>query len=190
MAKAAKAKFSLCMKEIQRYKEQDIEVLDDPQLWKELREEFECLKSKLEDSYLACGDDSDDLYQSFIGMKDKAIDILVKIRRLMVKAQGSRESLKIEDYSKSGVSELSSLRLPRLELPTFDDDLGTWLTFREVFTATIDTNKDLSEASKFCYLIGALEGDPAKLVSGFSMSGKGSILVPPVGLGVGLASAR
>ncbi|GBO17999.1 hypothetical protein AVEN_3580-1 [Araneus ventricosus] len=172
MAKAAKAKFALCTKEIQRFKEQDIEVLDDPQLWNELRDEIEGLKSNLEDSYLGCGDDSDDLHQSFIGMKDKAIDTLAKFRRLMVKAQESRESLKIEDYSRSGVSGLSSLRLPGLELPTFDGDLGTWLTFREVFTATIDTNKDLSEASKFGYLIGALKGDPAKLVSGFSMSGK------------------
>ncbi|GBM81043.1 hypothetical protein AVEN_56750-1 [Araneus ventricosus] len=170
MANAAKGKFALCMKEIQCYKEQDIEVLDDPQLWNELRKEIEGLKSKLEDSYLESGDDSDDLYQSFIGMKDAAIDILVKNKSLMVKAQESRESLKIEDYSKSGVSRLSSLRLPGLELPTFDGDLGTWLTFQEVFTATIDTNKNLSEASKFGYLIGALKGDPAKLVSVFSMS--------------------
>ncbi|GBM68860.1 hypothetical protein AVEN_261833-1 [Araneus ventricosus] len=90
----------------------------------------------------------------------------------MVKTQESRESLKIEDYSKSDISGLSSLRLPRLELPTFDGDLGTWLTFRGVFTATIDTNKHLSEAAKFGYLIGALKGDSVKLVSGFSMSGK------------------
>ncbi|GBM26639.1 hypothetical protein AVEN_15448-1 [Araneus ventricosus] len=170
MAKAVKAKLSLCMREFQRYEEQDIEVLDDPQLWNELRGEIEGLKSDLRDSNLACGDDSDDMYQSFIGMKDTTIDILAKIRRLMVKSQESRESLKIEDCSRTGVSGLSSLRLPGLELPTFDGDLGIWLTFREVFTATIDTDKDLSEASKFGYLIGAFKGDPAKLVSGFLMS--------------------
>ncbi|CAL1299886.1 unnamed protein product [Larinioides sclopetarius] len=60
--------------------------------------------------------------------------------------------------------------MPRLELTTFDDDLGTWLTFREVFTATIDKNKDLSKESKLSYLIGALNVDPAKLVLGFSIS--------------------
>ncbi|GBM17088.1 hypothetical protein AVEN_133344-1 [Araneus ventricosus] len=105
-------------------------------------------------------------------MKDMAIDILAKIRRLMAKAQESRESVKIEDSSKSDISVLNSLRLHGLELLTFDGDFGTWLTFREVFLETIDTYKDLSEASEFSYLIGALKGDPAKLVSGFSMSGK------------------
>ncbi|GBM30179.1 hypothetical protein AVEN_134220-1 [Araneus ventricosus] len=75
MAKAAEAKFALFMKEIHRYKEQDIEVLDDPHLLNEPRKEIEGLKSKLEDSYLACGDDSYN-DQSFIGMKDMAIDIL------------------------------------------------------------------------------------------------------------------
>ncbi|GBN58620.1 hypothetical protein AVEN_205851-1 [Araneus ventricosus] len=100
MAKAAKVKFALCKKEIQLYKEQDIEVLDDPQLWDELRREIEGLKSDLRDSYLACGDESDDLYQSFIGLKDMAIDILAKNRRLMAKAQESRESVKTEDSSK------------------------------------------------------------------------------------------
>ncbi|GBM94676.1 hypothetical protein AVEN_260305-1 [Araneus ventricosus] len=95
MAKAAKAKFALFMKEIQHYMEQNIDVLDDPQLRNELRKEIEGLKSDLRDSYLARGDDSDDLYQSFIGMKDTAIDILAKIRRLTVKAQESRESLRL-----------------------------------------------------------------------------------------------
>ncbi|GBL80162.1 hypothetical protein AVEN_261563-1 [Araneus ventricosus] len=141
IAKAAKVKFVLSMKEIQRYKEQDIEVLDDPQLWNELRKEIEA-----------------------------------KIGRFTAKAQESRESLEIEDYSKSGVSGLSSLRLPGLELPTFDGDHGTWLTFRKAFTNEINTNRDLSEASKFIYLIGALKGDPANLVSGFSMSERKSAL--------------
>ncbi|GBM71219.1 hypothetical protein AVEN_48590-1 [Araneus ventricosus] len=114
MAKTAEDKFALCTKEIQRFKEQAIEVLDDLQLWDELRKEIE-------------------------GMKDTAIDVLTKIKRLMAKVQESRESLKTEDYSKSGVTGFSSLRLPGLELPTFDGDLATWLTFREVFTATIST---------------------------------------------------
>ncbi|GBM22161.1 hypothetical protein AVEN_190819-1 [Araneus ventricosus] len=170
MAKTAKVKFALCTKEIQCYKEQDIEVLDDLKLWDELRRDIEGLKCDLRDSYLAWGDELDNLYRSFIGVKDMAIDILAKIRRLMAKAQESRESVKIEDSSKSGISELSSLRLSGLELPTFHGDLGTWLTFREVFAPTIDINKYMSEASKFNYLIEALKGDPAKLVSGFSMS--------------------
>ncbi|GBM24806.1 hypothetical protein AVEN_245052-1 [Araneus ventricosus] len=121
MVKASTAKFALCMKEIQRYKEQDIKVLT---------KEIEGLKYKLEDSYLSFGDDPDDLYQSFIEMKDTAIDILAKIIRLMAKAQEFRESLKIEDCSKSGVSGLRSLRLPGLELLTFDGDIGTRLTFQ------------------------------------------------------------
>ncbi|GBN11099.1 hypothetical protein AVEN_227062-1 [Araneus ventricosus] len=116
MAKGVKAKFALSTKEIQRFKDQDIEMLDDLQLWDVFRKEIKGLKSKLEDSYFACGNDSDELYQFLIGMKDTAIDILAKIRHLLMKAQESRESLKLNsnsiDYSKSGVSVLSSFRLP------------------------------------------------------------------------------
>ncbi|GBL86855.1 hypothetical protein AVEN_96080-1 [Araneus ventricosus] len=107
MAKAAKVKFALCTKEIWRYKEHDIEVLDDLQMWDELKKETEGLKSDLSESYLPCGDELYDIYQSFIGRKHMAIDILAKIRRVMAMAQESRESMKIEDSSKSGISRLS-----------------------------------------------------------------------------------
>ncbi|GBN44963.1 hypothetical protein AVEN_174815-1 [Araneus ventricosus] len=79
MAKAAEVKFELRTKELQRYKKQDIEGLNDLKFWGELRIYIEGLKSDLRDSYLACGDESDDLYQSFMGAKDMTIYILAKI---------------------------------------------------------------------------------------------------------------
>ncbi|GBN79034.1 hypothetical protein AVEN_172881-1 [Araneus ventricosus] len=108
MAKSAKIKFSPCKKEIQRYKEQDIEALDYLKLLDELIKQIEGLKFYFRDSYLACDDESEDLYQSFIGMKDMAIHILIKISCLMAKAQESRELVKIEDSSKSDISGLST----------------------------------------------------------------------------------
>ncbi|GBM42372.1 hypothetical protein AVEN_130255-1 [Araneus ventricosus] len=65
-----------------------------------MRREIEGFKSDLRDSYIACSDESEDLYQCFTGMKDMAIETLAKVRRLIAKARESRKSVKIESSSK------------------------------------------------------------------------------------------
>ncbi|XP_049283528.1 uncharacterized protein LOC125763892 [Anopheles funestus] len=55
----------------------------------------------------------------------------------------------------------SNLRLPKIELPTFDGDHTRWLSFRDWFTAMIDASAELPAIAKLQYLLSSLKGEAA-----------------------------
>ncbi|XP_061519775.1 uncharacterized protein LOC133395095 [Anopheles gambiae] len=54
-----------------------------------------------------------------------------------------------------------NLRLPKIELPTFDGDHTKWLSFRDRFIAMIDASAELPSIAKLQYLLSSLKGDAA-----------------------------
>ncbi|XP_050072649.1 uncharacterized protein LOC126560738 [Anopheles maculipalpis] len=56
-----------------------------------------------------------------------------------------------------------SLRLPKIELPTFDGDSTKWLTFRDRFVSMIDSSAEIPPIMKLQYLLSSLKGDAALL---------------------------
>ncbi|XP_049300532.1 uncharacterized protein LOC125774298 [Anopheles funestus] len=60
------------------------------------------------------------------------------------------------------VSSLSKLRLPKLDLPTFDGNTTEWLSFKDRFMSMIDASPDLTPVMKLQYLLSVLKGDVAK----------------------------
>lgn len=50
----------------------------------------------------------------------------------------------------------SLLKLPNIDLPTFNGEYEQWITFRDTFEAIIDTNTNLTKVQKFYYLQSAV----------------------------------
>lgn len=57
------------------------------------------------------------------------------------------------------------LRLPKIELPSFDGAFEEWQPFHDLFKATVADNPTLTDATKMQYLKAALKGEAATLLS-------------------------
>ena len=65
------------------------------------------------------------------------------------------------------------IKLPKLDIPTFNGNILHWLTFWEQFCITIHDRSDLSPAQKLVYLRQSLKDGSAKnVIEGLSHSGE------------------
>ena len=62
-------------------------------------------------------------------------------------------------------------RLPKLSLPYFSGDPLAWQTFWDSFDAAVNSNTSLMGVQKFNYLRAQLQGDAARVVTGFPLTG-------------------
>lgn len=64
----------------------------------------------------------------------------------------------------------SLLKLPNIDLPTFNGEYDQWVTFRDTFEAIIGTNTNLTKIQKFYYLQSAVKGRAAQCFKSLSLS--------------------
>ena len=64
----------------------------------------------------------------------------------------------------SGVTEISSIRLPRIKIPALDGKILNWRIFLKKFDSAIHSKPNLSDSDKLTYLREALKNGPAKNV--------------------------
>lgn len=64
----------------------------------------------------------------------------------------------------------SLLKLPNINLPTFEGEYDKWITFRDTFEAIIDSNANLTRIQKFYYLQSAVKGSVAQCFQSLSLS--------------------
>ena len=75
--------------------------------------------------------------------------------------------------SHSSGPDASGVRLPKLDVPTFDGDILHWSTFWEQFVTSVDSRKHLSKAEKLVYLQHAVKnGSAISVIQGLSQSGE------------------
>ncbi len=67
-----------------------------------------------------------------------------------------------------GIHTTPNIRLPSMELPTFDGSLEDWRTFKDLFQATVGNNTQLTGAQKLQYLKSSLKGKALDQVSTLS----------------------
>ena len=71
------------------------------------------------------------------------------------------------------VDTLKPVKLPKLDVPTFDGNILNWTTFWEQFDISIHSRSDLATAEKLAYLRNALKNGSAKnAIEGLSRSGE------------------
>lgn len=62
------------------------------------------------------------------------------------------------------------LRLPRIPLPTFNGEYGSWTSFRDQFKSMIDTQPRLPLVHRLFYLKSSLQGEAAQLLKHFQVT--------------------
>lgn len=58
-----------------------------------------------------------------------------------------------------------NIKLPAINLPTFDGTFSAWRSFYDYFTSIIHSNSDLNNIQKLTYLKSSLKGEPFNLVA-------------------------
>ncbi|XP_072389396.1 uncharacterized protein [Diabrotica undecimpunctata] len=71
--------------------------------------------------------------------------------------------------SEGNISQ-QNIRLPTINLPSFEGDYDTWLFFRDTFNSIIHTNSELSNIQKFHYLRLSLKGIAADTIRNLDIS--------------------
>ncbi|XP_068238777.1 uncharacterized protein [Palaemon carinicauda] len=73
----------------------------------------------------------------------------------------------ISGQSSSRESDITNVKLPKLELPKFSGEVTQWQSFWDQYNSHIDAT-DLPVISKFTYLLSLLEGDARNVVKGLA----------------------
>ncbi|XP_078051739.1 uncharacterized protein LOC144477881, partial [Augochlora pura] len=63
-----------------------------------------------------------------------------------------------------------SVNLPKIDLPRFDGQIETWVTFKDAFHTLIHTQPGLSNIQKLQYLRASLSGRAAAAIQSFSIT--------------------
>jgi len=63
-----------------------------------------------------------------------------------------------------------TVRLPRLDLPTFSGNTLEWRSFWDGFDATVNSNSTLTGVQKLTYLRAQLRGDASEVMAGFCLT--------------------
>ena len=64
----------------------------------------------------------------------------------------------------------SKVRLPKLQLPSFNGNFKDWATFWDSFDSAIHSNQSLTPVDKFSYLRASLQGPAASTINGLNLS--------------------
>ncbi|UYV83677.1 hypothetical protein LAZ67_23002041 [Cordylochernes scorpioides] len=105
-------------------------------------------------------------YEDYSKAKDDIFNMLVSIEEAL-----SLIETKENTHSDKQLPE-SNVNLPKINLPIFNGDSANWLSFREIFNSTINSNQTLTEIQKFQYLNVSVKGPAEKLIRGFPISEK------------------
>ena len=90
---------------------------------------------------------------------------LSKKRLHSAAAKFEKKSLSlVGNLALSAVSQ-NSVKLPKLDLPTFAGRYTEWMSFIDLFSASVDSNSSLSDAQKLQYLKTSVKEEPYRLIS-------------------------
>ncbi|GFQ84411.1 uncharacterized protein TNCT_697521 [Trichonephila clavata] len=67
-------------------------------------------------------------------------------------------------------TNVNNLKLPRIELPVFTSNYMDWISFRDLFLASIGNNNTLSDSQKLQYLKLSVKGEAATLLQSIQIT--------------------
>ena len=135
------------------------------QLHQEQLSEFRRELAEIRDALLTMGlDGSDDLMETHEGLEKRLFDCSLCIKELLYISK---------DLVSPSAGDGKGVRLPKLDVPTFNGDILTWQTFWEQFCVSVHERSQLSDAEKLVYLRQALrDGTARSAIEGLSRSGE------------------
>lgn len=99
--------------------------------------------------------------------------IISKAKNILVKNTGTVSEISRSDEPNLNQNQFSTqnqIKLPQLDLPTFDGTLDKWLFYRDTFNSIIHSNTIINKIQKFHYLRLSLKGDAAEVISSLEVS--------------------
>ena len=79
----------------------------------------------------------------------------------------------ISSTDNSGNNVVKGVKLPKIEVPTFDGNILSWRTFWEQFSVAVHNHGNISDSEKLVYLRHTLkDGKALKAIEGLSCSGE------------------
>jgi len=86
--------------------------------------------------------------------------------------QGQVDNVEAGNNQLPGVNQARHLqvKLPTIQLPSYDGTITTWLHFRDTFDSLIIQNKMLSNVQKYQYLLSSLKGEARQLIANLQIS--------------------
>ncbi|GFW18179.1 DUF1758 domain-containing protein [Trichonephila clavipes] len=88
-------------------------------------------------------------YENFTNSKDLADLALEKIESYLTSINSK---LQFEE-NKSKVNAYSNINLPKYDLPQFAGDFNSWLSFKSIFSSSINSNESLTDIQKMMMMI-------------------------------------
>ncbi|UYV77734.1 hypothetical protein LAZ67_15002083 [Cordylochernes scorpioides] len=140
-----------------------IESKDDANL-QTFKKDILDIKSNIEKTYcnlLTFSEfDDEDYFSRVMQYKDNLRNLVANINKVSCTASSS----KIDDLNQPTTSKIE---LPKFNLPSFSGDVNEWLSFKQLFSLSIDSNTALTDSQKLQYLQSAVTGDAERLIRGF-----------------------
>lgn len=134
-----------------------------------LWDEFNDVQTEIEN---LCNQDSEDITerQEF---EDSYFSLIGKIKSACNSYNNDQNSVKSES-SRHSINNANSLdsfvKLPPIEIPTFNGNYNDWLDFKEIFLSLVDKNAGLLDSQKLYYLRSSLSKEPLKLIQSIAIS--------------------
>ena len=111
--------------------------------------------------------DDDALLELQESLESQVFDCCVAIKKLLSPVPGPSEASTLPPSDTRGV------KLPKLDVPTFDGNILNWRSFWQQFCISVHDRTHLSDSEKLVYLQQSLKGSSAKgAIEGLSRSGE------------------
>ncbi len=102
---------------------------------------------------------------------DLHFDVLAKIEACLEGAAKKDVKVPLSTPTKSTSSSSSvRVKVPKIDMPTFDGDILKWQTFWDQFESCVHNQSDMSEIDKFTYLQRALSSTARNCISGLMLT--------------------
>ncbi|XP_067216952.1 uncharacterized protein [Linepithema humile] len=109
-------------------------------------------------------EEENDASQDRSEFEETYFDIVSRFDQLIIERE-------VMDAPRQGPQQpTNSLRLPKIELPTFSGGYEEWYTFHDTFQSLIHNVPTISSIQKFHYLRSALRGDAATVIQSLEVS--------------------
>lgn len=74
----------------------------------------------------------------------------------------------VSDFA--NVNQISNVRLPKLNLPTFSGKYEGWFSFHDIFSKTIGGNPSITDSQRFQYLKTSLAGEASDIIDALEIT--------------------
>ena len=100
-------------------------------------------------------DETDELFELQDSLEGQVFDCSVRIKKLLSSATGPSET-------SAPLSDSKGVKLPKLDVPTFDGNIINWRSFWEQFCIPVHNRVHLNDSEKLVYLQQSLKGGSAR----------------------------